>query len=35
VDQLLGTAEANDWFFARVNDSVTRKNNNEVITKIR
>ena len=34
VDQLLGNAKANDWFFAGVNDSVTGKNTNDVITRI-
>jgi hypothetical protein len=35
VDQLLGNAKANDWFFAGVNDSVTGKNSNDLITTIK
>jgi hypothetical protein len=34
VDPLLSNANPSDWFFARVNDSVTGKNNNDVITTI-
>jgi sugar lactone lactonase YvrE len=33
-DQLLGNALANDWFFAGLNDSVTGKNSNDVVTTI-
>jgi serine/threonine-protein kinase len=34
ADQLLGNALANDWFFAGVNDAVTGKSNNAVVTSI-
>jgi hypothetical protein len=34
VDQLLGNAKTNDGFFAGVNDSVIRKNHDDVITTI-
>jgi titin len=35
VDQLLGNAKANDWFFAGLNDHVTGTNENDVITTIK
>jgi hypothetical protein len=34
ADQLVGNSHANDWFFAGVNDSVTGKNLNDVVTTI-
>jgi hypothetical protein len=34
ADALSGNRNANDWFFAGVNDSVTGKNTNDVITRI-
>jgi hypothetical protein len=34
VDQLEGHTQANDWFFAGLNDHVTGKNHNDVITAI-
>ena len=33
-DQLEGHTQANDWFFAGLNDQVTGKNHNDVITAI-
>ena len=35
LDQLYGNSKANDWFFAGVNDSVTGKNSNDLITTIK
>ena len=34
ADQLQGHTQANDWFFAGVNDTVKGKNKNDVITTI-
>jgi hypothetical protein len=34
ADQLAGNLLASDWFLARVNDKVTGKNKNDVLTKI-
>ena len=34
LDQLYGNSKANDWFFAGVNDYLTRTNN-DVITTIK
>jgi hypothetical protein len=35
ADQLLGNSKAMDWFFAGVNDHVTGKNANDVVTTIK
>jgi hypothetical protein len=34
VDTLAGNRTANDWFFAGLNDVVTGKNSNDVVTTI-
>jgi hypothetical protein len=34
TDGLYGTVNANDWFFAGVNDVIKGKNKNDVVTTI-
>jgi hypothetical protein len=34
ADQLAGNLLAGDWFFAGLNDKLTGKNKNEVVTQI-
>jgi hypothetical protein len=34
ADQLAGNLQASDWFFAGINDKLTGKNSNDVVTTI-